>query len=100
VQRFAQATVPGAELSKAKNRELASYWREQATISGKASALGEYAVFNGDYRKLFAAPAAFEQVSAEQVRDLAQRVLQANNRTVGVIRAAKPAESTKKEQAR
>ena len=32
---------------------LAEYWREMATISGKADALGKYEVFFGSYEALF-----------------------------------------------
>ena len=38
------------------------------TISGKAEALGEYEVFHGDYRKLFDAPAAYESITADDVK--------------------------------
>lgn len=74
-----------AELAKARNQALAGFWRGLETISGKADALGTYQVFHGDYRKLFDAPAVYESITADDVRRLAGNVLQAQNRTVGVL---------------
>ncbi len=76
-------TVP--ELAKAKSLITADFWRNLATINGKAQALGTYAVFHGDYRKLFDVPATYEKVTAEQVKELATTLLKNNNRTVGVL---------------
>ena len=72
-----------AELTKARNQALAGFWRGLETISGKAQALGTYEVFHGDYRKLFDAPAAYESITAEDVRKTAAAMLRPGNRTVG-----------------
>ncbi|MDH4313086.1 MAG: insulinase family protein, partial [Gammaproteobacteria bacterium] len=64
---------------------LVRFWRGLETISGKAQALGEYEVFHGDYRKLFAAPTEYESITAEDVRTAAATVLRSANRTVGVL---------------
>ena len=45
--------VTDAELTRAKNLYASSFWKELATINGKASLLGQFEVFEGDYRKLF-----------------------------------------------
>jgi hypothetical protein len=42
-------------------------------------------VFHGDYRLLFAAPVAYEGITAEDVRALAASVLRTSNRTVGLL---------------
>src|SRR5690606_41069651 len=83
---IAKKGVTRDQLRKAKNMLTANYWRDLATISGKAQALGTYEVFHGDYRKLFDAPAAWEAVTAEQVRDVAAKIFRNSNRTVGVLR--------------
>ncbi|MDH3351686.1 MAG: insulinase family protein [Gammaproteobacteria bacterium] len=85
--------VTEAELAKARNIILAQFWRELATIDGKAAALGRFEVFYGNYEMLFDLPANLEAVTAEQLRDVAARVFHANNMTVGVLRAP-PEEST------
>ena len=76
--------TPG-ELAKARNQALAGFWHGLETISGKADAIGTYQVFHGDYRKLFDAPAVYESITAEDVKQLAARVLRRENRTVGVL---------------
>jgi zinc protease len=42
-------------------------------------------VFEGDYRKLFTAPSAYDLVTREQVQEAAALVFQNNRRTVGVL---------------
>ena len=85
LERVLTDGVTAAELAKAKQLQLAGFWRGLATIDGKAQALGEYAVLHGDYRKLFSAPHDYEQVTAEAVRDVARHLLRKQNRTVGVL---------------
>ncbi len=75
-----------AELAKARNQNLALFWRNLATISGKAQALGTFEAFHGDYRKLFEVPAMYDAVDLQQIKPLAQRVFRDANRTVGVLR--------------
>ncbi|MBN1208207.1 MAG: insulinase family protein [Myxococcaceae bacterium] len=77
--------VTDAELRKAKNITVAGFWRGLETISSRAHQLGTYEVFHGDWRKLFEAPARYEQVTREQVRKVAQRILSPERRTVGVL---------------
>lgn len=78
--------VSTEELTKARNLKLAAFWRGMATINGKAKALGEAEVFNGDYRKAFAEPAAFEAVTATDIQALAARILRTQNRTTGLLK--------------
>lgn len=84
--------ITAAELSKARNQQLAGFWRSLATISGKAQALGQYEVFHGDHRKLFEAPSRFESVSEAQIRTLAAKTFRDANRTVGELRPVAAAE--------
>src|ERR1044071_6657703 len=45
--------VTDAELTRAKNQYASGFWGRIGTINGKAGLLGEFEVFDGDYRKLF-----------------------------------------------
>jgi len=72
-------------LNKARTQKLASFWRGLATISGKAQALGSYEVFEGDYKKLFQAPATYEKVGIEDLKRVAAKLFRRENRTVGTF---------------
>lgn len=85
LERVAREGVSATELDKARNQALAGFWRSQATISGKAQALGSYQVFHDDYRKLFEAPERYAAVSVEDIQRVAARVLRRDNRTVGSL---------------
>ena len=82
--------VTDAELAKARNIMLADYWREIATIDGKASELGNYEVFNGSYEKLFNLPSSLEAIDNDTIIAVAARVFRRGNATIGVLQA--PAE--------
>jgi len=77
--------VTEAELRRAKNLAVSGFWKKLATIDGKAQLLGEYEVFQGDWLKMFAAPAQLENVTREQVRQIAHEILDRRRRTVGVL---------------
>jgi len=85
IARLVTSGVTDAELRRAKNQVAASFWRGVSTLDGRAQLLGEYAVLHGDYRKLFAAPDAYEQVTAAQVLAVAREVFKPQQRTVGVL---------------
>jgi zinc protease len=85
VARMASEGPTPAELAKARNQALASFWHGLETISGKAQALGTFEVFDGDYRRMFDAPAEYESITADDVRQAASKVLRGDNRTVGVV---------------
>ena len=77
--------VSQAELTRAKNLYASSFWKQIATINGKASLLGSFEVFERDYRKLFDSPATYEMVTREDVQKAAALVFQKAHRTVGVL---------------
>jgi zinc protease len=79
--------VTDAELTRAKNLYASAFWKELTTINGKASLLGQFEVFEGDYRKLFDSPATYDKVTREDVQKAAALVFQKNRRTVGVLEA-------------
>ena len=83
--RLLATGVTPAELARAKNLVAAGFWRGVATLDGRAQLLGEYAVLHGDYRKLFAAPDAYERVTAAQLLAVARDVFKPQQRTVGVL---------------
>ncbi len=75
--------VTTAELAKARRNVVANFWRGLATINGKASALGQYEVFHGDYAKLFDVPKDYAAVDAQALQAVARKVFNADRRTVG-----------------
>jgi zinc protease len=83
--KVASGGVTQAELDKARAQKLSAFWRSMATISGKASAMGSYEVFNGDYRKLFDAPATYDRVTTADIQRLAAKIFRRDNRTVGTV---------------
>jgi len=97
LRKLARDGVTAAELQKARNLKASAFWRGMATINGKARALGTYEVFNGDYRKLFDAPAAYDAVTAADIQSLAKKILRVQNRTTGLLKpvAAAPATANK-----
>jgi zinc protease len=84
--RVATDGVTEAELEKARNILLADFWRGLATINGKASALGLFDVFHGNYEKLFDLPEAAAATTTDDLRDVAADVFRVTNMTVGVLR--------------
>lgn len=87
LRRIATDGVSDAELAKVRNIVLADYWRELATINGKAAALGQYEVFHGSYEKLFDLPTRLEAVTVDDLGRVAGKVFRENNMTVGVLRS-------------
>ena len=87
LQRVVDEGVTTAELEKARNLRLAAFWKNLQTIRGKASALGNFEVFNGDYENLFAVPETLSATTAEELQAVATRVFARNNMTVGILRS-------------
>ena len=87
--------VTDAELTRAKNQYASGFWGRIATINGKASLLGEFEVFDGDYKKLFDSPATYEKVTRADVQKAAALIFQQNHRTVGVLQSPPPLDSKK-----
>ena len=79
--------VTAEELTKARNLRIASFWRSLQTINGKASALGNYEVFTGDYENLFGVPEQLGAATAADLQAVAANVFRRSNMTVGVLRA-------------
>jgi zinc protease len=86
--------VTAAELTRAKNQYASSFWKQIATINGKAELLGSFEVYEGDYKKLFDSPAVYEKVTLADVQKAAALVFQKNHRTVGILQSAPEAAAT------
>ena len=93
LERIAADGVSAAELEKARNLRLASFWRSLQTINGKAAALGHYEVFTGDHESLFAVPGKLASATAGQLQEVAAQVFRRNNMTVGILRAPQQEET-------
>jgi zinc protease len=85
LERVVHEGVSEAELSRAKRQSAVAFWRGVTTLDGRAELLGEYALMHGDYRLLFAAPAALERVSRADVQAVAQQILNPLHRTIGEL---------------
>jgi zinc protease len=79
--------VTDAELARAKNLYASSFWKQIATINGKAQLLGAFEVFEGDHRKLFESPATYEKVTRDDLQEAAAMLFRKERRTVGVLRS-------------
>ena len=90
LQLVAAEGVTEAELEKAKNLRVAAFWRGLQTIRGKASALGNFEVFTGDYENLFAIPERLSSTTGADLQAVAAMAFREDNMTVGVLRG--PAE--------
>ena len=75
------------ELQKVKNTKLVNFYRQMATINGKANTIGSYEMYFGDYKKLFTAPQEYSKVTVTDVQKVAKMYLKKANRTVGVLSA-------------
>ncbi len=83
--KLAATPVVAAELEKAKTQKLADFYRALKTIAGKANLIGQYEVFFGDYKKLFAVAAELEKVTAADIQRVAGQYFKETNRTVGTL---------------
>lgn len=81
--RVVKDGVTDAELRKARNVALSTFWRKLETNSGRARELGNAATFRGDWKALFDAPSRYEKVTRDGVKALAARIFNSDHRTVG-----------------
>jgi zinc protease len=85
LDRLKTGLVSDQELEKAKNIQLAGFYRQMKTINGKAGGLGDYETFFGDYRKMFSAPDDYSKVTKDDIQRVAKKYFTENNRTVAVL---------------
>jgi zinc protease len=82
---IATAGLADADLQRARNLNAAAFWKQLATIDGKAHLLGEYEALRGGWRKLFEAPELHAQVTRAQISAAARALLNPRRRTVGML---------------
>jgi zinc protease len=85
LERVAENGVTAAELQKARNLRIASFWRGLQTINGKASSLGSFEVFTGDYENLFTIPERLTAIESGDLQAVAAKVFRTENMTVGIL---------------
>jgi zinc protease len=83
--RVANDGLQQSELERARNLTAASFWKQLATIDGKAHLLGEYEVLHGSWAALFNAPARHAAVTCEELKAVARAILDPRRRTVGEL---------------
>jgi predicted Zn-dependent peptidase len=86
IEKIKKDGISEKELQKIKNQKLVEFYDQVETINGKANNIGTYEVFFGDYKKMFDAPAAYNKVTTEDVKRVANQYFNKSNRTVGVLK--------------
>jgi predicted Zn-dependent peptidase len=87
LEKIKKEGVSPTELQKVKNQMLINFYNQIETINGKSNNIGTYEVFFGDYRKMFDAPAAYEKVTIDDIKRVANQYFKKSNRTVGVLQS-------------
>ena len=85
VARLADEDVSATELRTAKTQLRAEFVRGLKTVNGKANQLGFFETVFGNYRAMFGLEAAWEAVTAADVRRVASAHLVPAQRTVTVL---------------
>ena len=88
LQRVIDDGVSDAELDSARLVAVADLRYVLSTGAGRASALGNHEVLQGDYESLFTVQDALAAVTAAELRDSAAKVFRTENMTIGVLREA------------
>jgi len=86
IEKIKKEGITEKELQKIKNQKLIDFYNQVETINGKANNIGTYEVFFGDYRKMFDAPSEYNKVTAEDVKQVANKYFTKSNRTVGILK--------------
>jgi predicted Zn-dependent peptidase len=79
--------ISARELQKIKNQKLVEFYEQVETINGKSNNMGTYEVYFGDYKKMFDAPAAYNQVTVDDIKRVANKYFKKSNRTVGILQS-------------
>ncbi len=87
VEKIKKDGITENELQKIKNQNEIGFYNQIETINGKSQNLGTYEVYFGDYRKMFEAPAAYNKVTVEDIKRVANKYIKRSNRTVGILRS-------------
>lgn len=85
IDKIKKEGIKATELQKVKNQKLIEFYNQIETINGKSNNIGTYEVFFGDYKKMFDAPQAYEKVTVDDIRRVADTYFKKSNRTVGIL---------------
>ncbi|MCU1244578.1 MAG: peptidase M16-like, partial [Acidobacteria bacterium] len=96
VERLKSEDVSADELQSIKTRAKAGLIRQLDSNFGLAQQLVAYQTRYGDWRELFRSVDKIDQVSAQDIRRIANATFVSNNRTIAYIDASKPAASPAK----
>lgn len=86
LERLSKEGITQNELQKVKNQKLIEFYNQVETINGKSNNMGTYEVFFGDYRRMFDAPAAYNKVTVEDIKRVANQYIKKSTRTVGILK--------------
>jgi zinc protease len=87
IDKIKQDGITAQELQKVKNQKLMDFYDGIETINGKSSSIGNYEVFFGSYKKMFDAPKAYNKVTVDDVKRVANKYFKKSNRTVGILQS-------------
>jgi predicted Zn-dependent peptidase len=87
IEKIKTEGITEKELQKIKNQKLMEFYGQIETINGKSNNIGTYEVFFGDYKKMFDAPAAFNKVTVNDIKNVAKKYFKKTTRTVGILKA-------------
>ena len=85
LERLQNTEISPRELQKAKNQLLTAHYSQLKTIAGRASLLGHYESFFGDYTKTFTIDKDYEAVTAADIQRVAKKYFTEKNRTVATL---------------
>ena len=85
LEKLGAAEVSSQELQKAKNQMLAEHYRQMKTIAGRASMLGRYETYYGDYSRMFNFDKELDKVTAGDLQRVAKTYFTDKNRTVATL---------------
>jgi zinc protease len=86
VTAIAAQPVSGAELAKSIARLETELWERLSSSHGRAEALGEFETAGGGFQNLFTRAAAYQAVTAEDVKRIAAQYLATEARSIVVVR--------------
>jgi zinc protease len=88
INKIMSEGISEKELNKVKNKAQVDFYRNLATINGKANNLGSYELYFGTYTEMFNATEKMAAVTTQDIQRVAKQYLKRANRTVGILDAA------------
>jgi zinc protease len=95
LERVAREGVTTEELDKARNQQLAGFYRSLKTIAGKANLLGNFELFRGDWNQINSFAAEIDKVKPADIQRVAAKYFTEKNRTVATLIPESQKEATK-----